>query len=296
MQKTIRGSVLSEGLCMGTVRKSGSIPETDIHKKIPPEDIENECNLFPRVQAEFTEGDILIIDGSDVIINPDDRTVKEFEKKREQAYAIYSAGLKAMNGKPVTIHTFDIAGGKKYPCIPIPEEENPLLGRRGIRYCTDNTDLFFPQLRALLRTAIHGYLYVMFPMITEEEEVKTLLSLVERMKKDLDKEKITYGQNVKIGIMIETPADRNNAKIARLYREDHPAVLPQIKAAIDTAEKYNKHVCLCGEMAGNALFTQALLDCGLECFSMPPERIQKIKKRYHVGCGNVGRETLKKEV
>ena len=549
MRKTIRGSVLSEGLCMGKVRKFGSIPETDIHKKIPPEDIENECNLFPRIQnevlkkiqdiisnpanvkdkaeqdilngyiailkdpelqndvtekirneryaltaalartskeyaedmegiedeylrqraddfnwiflmlisaaqdltentghtsdvntqnkqaqkdeknsapfilaaqnispvelaetdknlltgiilengsttshaaivarsygipmlsnispAEFNEGDILIIDGADVIINPDEQTVKAFEKKRERAaeeqrklnalidkkavtadgkhielfanigsdaevsavieqnadgiglfrtefllnenpnavpseqrqYEIYSAVLKAMDGKPVTIRTFDIGGDKKYPCIPMPEEENPFLGWRGVRYCTDNTELFFPQLRALLRSAVHGNLYIMFPMITAEEEVKTLLSLVERIKKDLDKEKTPYGHNVKVGIMIETPAaaliadklaqtvdffsigsndltqytlaaDRNNSKIAHLYREDHPAVLQLIKLTIKAAKKYKKHVCVCGEMAGNPVFTQALLNAGLPCFSMSPERIQKIK-------------------
>ena len=143
-------------------------------------------------------------------------------------------------------------------------------------------------------------------MITAEEEVKNLLRIVEDIKRDLDNEGIPYGHDVKIGIMIETPAaaliadklaqtvdffsigsndltqytlaaDRNNPKIAHLYRENHPAVLQLIKLTIEAARKYNKHVCVCGEMAGNPLFTQALLDSGLDCFSMSPERIQKIK-------------------
>ncbi|WP_428770648.1 phosphoenolpyruvate--protein phosphotransferase [Treponema sp. HNW] len=330
-------------------------------------------NISPE---EFNENDTLIIDGADVIINPGKKAVQEFEKKRRQAaeekrglaglidkkavttdgkhielfanigsdtevfaaieqnadgiglfrtefllnknpnavpseerqYEIYSSVLKAMRDKPVTIRTFDIGGDKKYPCIPMPEEENPFLGWRGIRYCVDNTELFFPQLRALLRAAVHGNLYIMFPMITTEEEVGTLLSIIGNIKADFDKEGIAYGKNVKIGIMIETPAaaliadklvqtvdffsigtndltqytlaaDRNNSKIAHLYREDHPAILQLIKLTIDAAKKYNKHVCVCGEMAGNPVFTQILLDSGLDCFSMSPERIQKIKSK-----------------
>lgn len=325
---------------------------------------------------EFDGNDILIIDAENVIINPDDETIKAFEKKRQKAaeeqkslnalidkkavtsdgrhiklfanigsdteaaaviaqnvdgiglfrtefllnenpnavpaeerqYEIYSSVLKSMDNKPVTIRTFDIGGDKKYPCIPMPKEENPFLGWRGIRYCIENTELFFPQLRALLRAAVHGNLYILFPMITTEEEVNDLLRIVEDIKKDLDKENIAYGKNVKIGIMIETPAaaliadklaqtvdffsigsndltqytlavDRNNEKTLHLYREDHPAVLRLIKTTIEAAKKHKKHVCLCGEMAGNTSFTQILLDSGLDCFSMSPERIQKIKSK-----------------
>ena len=225
----------------------------------------------------------------------------------ENQFETYRAVLRQMDGKIVTIRTFDIGGDKVYPCVHLPEEENPFLGWRGIRYCTDNIKLFFPQLRALLRAAVYGNLYIMFPMITTEEEVKNLLSLVERIKKDLHKEKISFGRNVKIGVMIETPAaaliadtlaqsvdffsigtndltqytlaaDRNNAKVAYLYRENHPAVLQLIKMTIDVGKKYKKHVCVCGEMAGNPLFTQSLLNLGLRCFSMTPANIQKVKK------------------
>ena len=225
----------------------------------------------------------------------------------ENQFETYRAVLRQMNGKSVTIRTFDIGGDKVYPCVHLPEEENPFLGWRGVRYMLDNTELLHKQLRALLRASVYGTLHIMFPMITTEEEVKSLLSSVERIKKDLHKEKIPYGRNVKVGVMIETPAaaliadklaqivdffsigtndltqytlasDRNNAKIAHLYRENHPAVLQLIRMTIDAGKKYKKHVCVCGEMAGNPLFTQELLNLGLRCFSMTPANIQKVKK------------------
>lgn len=225
----------------------------------------------------------------------------------ENQFKTYRAVLQAMDGKSVTIRTFDIGGDKLYPCVHLPEEENPFLGWRGVRYMLDNTELLHTQLRALLRASVYGTLHIMFPMITTEEEVKSLLSSVERIKKDLHKEKIPYGRNVKVGVMIETPAaaliadklaqivdffsigtndltqytlasDRNNAKIAHLYRENHPAVLQLIRMTIDAGKKYKKHVCVCGEMAGNPLFTQELLNLGLRCFSMTPANIQKVKK------------------
>ena len=225
----------------------------------------------------------------------------------ENQFKTYRAVLQAMDGKSVTIRTFDIGGDKLYPCVHFPKEENPFLGWRGVRYMLDNTELLHTQLRALLRASVYGTLHIMFPMITTEEEVKSLLSSVERIKKDLHKEKIPYGRNVKVGVMIETPAaaliadklaqivdffsigtndltqytlasDRNNAKIAHLYRENHPAVLQLIRMTIDAGKKYKKHVCVCGEMAGNPLFTQELLNLGLRCFSMTPANIQKVKK------------------
>ena len=225
----------------------------------------------------------------------------------ENQFKTYRAVLQAMDGKSVTIRTFDIGGDKLYPCVHLPKEENPFLGWRGVRYMLDNTELLHTQLRALLRASVYGTLHIMFPMITTEEEVKSLLSSVERIKKDLHKEKIPYGRNVKVGVMIETPAaaliadklaqivdffsigtndltqytlasDRNNAKIAHLYRENHPAVLQLIRMTIDAGKKYKKHVCVCGEMAGNPLFTQELLNLGLRCFSMTPANIQKVKK------------------
>ena len=268
--------------------------------------IELEANIGSEAEAEKAlqeHADGIGLFRTEFILNENpDRIPSE-----ERQYEIYAAVLKAMHGKPVTIRTFDIGGDKQYPCLPMPKEENPFLGWRGIRFCLDNKDFFYTQLRALFRSSTEGKLHIMFPMITEEEEVRRICEIVSEIKSDLDARRIPYGKDVQIGIMIETPAaaliaerlaplvdffsigsndltqytlaaDRGNDKISALYRESHPAVLRLIQNVIEAAKKYGKHVSVCGEMAGDASFTKKLLDMGLRCFSMSPANIQKVKR------------------
>ena len=268
--------------------------------------IELEANIGSEAEAEKAlqeHADGIGLFRTEFILNENpDRIPSE-----ERQYKIYAAVLKAMRGKPVTIRTFDIGGDKQYPCLAMPKEENPFLGWRGIRFCLDNEDFFYTQLRALFRSSTEGKLHIMFPMITEEEEVRRVCEIVSEIKSDLDARHIPYGKDVQIGIMIETPAaaliaerlaplvdffsigsndltqytlaaDRGNDKISALYRESHPAVLRLIQNVIEAAKKYGKHVSVCGEMAGDVSFTKKLLDMGLRCFSMSPANIQKVKR------------------
>lgn len=268
--------------------------------------IELEANIGSEAEAERAlqeRADGIGLFRTEFILNENpDRIPSE-----ERQYKIYAAVLKAMHGKPVTIRTFDIGGDKQYPCLAMPKEENPFLGWRGIRFCLDNKDFFYTQLRALFRSSTEGKLHIMFPMITEEEEVRRVCAIVSEIKSDLDARNIPYGKDVQIGIMIETPAaaliaerlaplvdffsigsndltqytlaaDRGNDKISALYRESHPAVLRLIQNVIEAGKKYGKHVSVCGEMAGDVSFTKKLLDMGLRCFSMSPANIQKVKR------------------
>ena len=268
--------------------------------------IELEANIGSEAEAERAlqeRADGIGLFRTEFILNENpDRVPSE-----ERQYKIYAAVLKAMRGKPVTIRTFDIGGDKQYPCLAMPKEENPFLGWRGIRFCLDNKDLFYTQLRALFRSSTEGKLHIMFPMITEEEEVRRIYEIVSETKSDLDARHIPYSKDVQIGIMIETPAaaliaerlaplvdffsigsndltqytlaaDRGNDKISALYRESHPAVLRLIQNVIEAGKKYGKHVSVCGEMAGDVSFTKKLLDMGLRCFSMSPANIQKVKR------------------
>ena len=268
--------------------------------------IELEANIGSEAEAEKAlqeHADGIGLFRTEFILNENpDRIPSE-----ERQYEIYAAVLKAMHGKPVTIRTFDIGGDKQYPCLAMPKEENPFLGWRGIRFCLDNKDFFYTQLRALFRSSTEGKLHIMFPMITEEEEVRRICEIVSEIKSDLDARNIPYSKDVQIGIMIETPAaaliaerlaplvdffsigsndltqytlaaDRGNDKISALYRESHPAVLRLIQNVIEAGKKYGKHVSVCGEMAGDVSFTKKLLDMGLRCFSMSPANIQKVKR------------------
>ncbi len=268
--------------------------------------IELEANIGSEAEAEKAlqeRADGIGLFRTEFILNENpDRIPSE-----ERQYKIYAAVLKAMRGKPVTIRTFDIGGDKQYPCLAMPKEENPFLGWRGIRFCLDNKDFFYTQLRALFRSSTEGKLHIMFPMITEEAEVRRICEIVSEIKSDLDARRIPYSKDVQIGIMIETPAaaliaerlaplvdffsigsndltqytlaaDRGNDKISALYRESHPAVLRLIQNVIEAGKKYGKHVSVCGEMAGDVSFTKKLLDMGLRCFSMSPANIQKVKR------------------
>lgn len=226
----------------------------------------------------------------------------------ENQFKTYRAVLQAMDGKSVTIRTFDIGGDKLYPCVHLPKEENPFLGWRGVRYMLDNTELLHTQLRALLRASVYGTLHIMFPMISCEEEVQRLRSAVESVQRDLQSKGIAYDKNVGIGIMVETPAaalttdslaplvdffsigtndltqytlavDRGNRNINTLYNEGHPAVVRLIREVCEAGQKHNKHVSVCGEMAGDTAFTETLLKAGVRCLSMGSARIQRVKDR-----------------
>jgi phosphoenolpyruvate-protein kinase (PTS system EI component) len=144
-----------------------------------------------------------------------------------------------------------------------PAEENPFLGWRGIRMCLDVPELFKPQLRALLRAAVHGNLKIMFPMIVDNVELRGAKKILEECRQELESEGKEFGE-LEVGIMVETPAaairaadiapevsffsigtndlvqytlaaDRGNERLTRLQSADHPAVLDLIGKTCDPA-------------------------------------------------------------
>ncbi len=224
----------------------------------------------------------------------------------EEQFEVYKQVLSAMGEKPVIFRTLDAGGDKQIASLGIPAEENPFLGWRAIRYCLKRTDVFKTQIRALLRASMYGNAKIMLPMIISKEEVLQAKTIIHEVYEELQKESIDV-KKVPVGIMIETPAaavnavelasisdffsigtndltqytlavDRGNGHIADLYDEGHPAVMYLIRHVIDSANKANIPVGLCGEMAGNADFTEKLLKNGLRDFSMSPILILKAKK------------------
>src|SRR5688572_23958380 len=95
----------------------------------------------------------------------------------EEQYREYRRVLEAFDGRPVVIRTFDI-GGDKLPVGGYPSEANPFLGWRAIRMCLDQPDLFKTQLRALLRSAVHGDLRIMLPLVVTVDEVRQTRELL----------------------------------------------------------------------------------------------------------------------
>jgi phosphotransferase system enzyme I (PtsI) len=225
----------------------------------------------------------------------------------EDQFQAYKTVLEKMQGRPVIIRTFDIGADKPVPYLNLPKETNPALGYRAIRICLDRKEMFYTQLRALLRASVFGRLKTMFPMIISVEEVREARAVMEQVKTDLTAEKIAFATDVETGIMIETPAavmlseelakecdffsigtndltqytlavDRMNGKISKLYDQRHPAVLKMIEATANSARKAGIPVGICGESAADPALTKFYLKIGISELSVAPSSILGLKK------------------
>ncbi len=224
----------------------------------------------------------------------------------EEQYEVYSQLAEKFS--QVTLRLFDLGAEKKIADLPFHEEENPALGERGIRYLFSHKDLLYPQLRAILRaSARKRNIKLMAPMITNLEEIRELLLVVEDAKGQLRMEKKPYDEKIKIGIMVEVPsiamlveraaklvdflsvgtndltqyifaADRANERVSKLCNPLDPAFLKLMRFMIKKARDYGKEISVCGEMASRPLHAAVLLGLGLREFSVSPAMLPIIKK------------------
>ena len=180
------------------------------------------------------------------------------------------------------------------------------MGNRGIRFCLDRKNLFKTQIRAIYRASRYGNLGMMYPMISEEEEMDAIEELIREVKAELSSEGIPF-KNIRTGIMMETPAavmigeelarrvdflgigtndlsqytlamDRQNPLLRKKYNDHHPAVVRMIKMIIDAGHKENCKVCLCGELAADTRLTETFLRMGVDALSVVPACILPVRK------------------
>lgn len=226
----------------------------------------------------------------------------------EEQFKIYSEVAEKFKNMPVTIRTFDLGGDKNIPYLELQKEENPFLGLRGIRLAFKFLDIFRKQLRAILKAGgRYPNIQILLPMVSTIEEVREAKKIIEEIKDDLRKEKISYNENIKIGIMIEVPSaaiisdllskevnffsigtndliqyllavDRNNERVNYLYNSFDMSVLKIIKEIIKNAKSRSIKVSMCGEMASDVNAVPYLVDYGLDEFSVEVNCLLKIKK------------------
>jgi phosphoenolpyruvate-protein phosphotransferase (PTS system enzyme I) len=225
------------------------------------------------------------------------------EEEQYQAYRQVAAALKP---SPVVIRTLDLGGDKFLSHLQLPQEMNPFLGWRAIRFCLQERPVFRAQLRAILRASVEGNVKMMYPMISGLDELVQANALVEEYKAELKAENVPFNPDLEIGAMIEIPSavmvadslarrlkflslgtndliqytlavDRMNEKVAHLYEPTNPAILRLIKATVDAGHRNGNWVGVCGEMAGDPTLTPLLLGLGVDELSATPSLVPPVK-------------------
>lgn len=225
----------------------------------------------------------------------------------EEQYKVYRHFSEEMEALPLILRTLDVGGDKILKELEQPKEENPFLGWRAIRFCLDEQKIFKTQLRAILRANVNHNIKILIPMVSCLQEIKDTKKIIEGVKKELRRQKITFYPEIEIGIMIEIPAaaimsdviakevdflsfgtndltqytlavDRTNQKIARLFNDMHPAVLRLMQMTIKNANNFKKDISICGELAGNPSAIAIILGLGIRKLSMSPFAIPRIKR------------------
>jgi phosphotransferase system enzyme I (PtsI) len=230
----------------------------------------------------------------------------------DEQFECYRSAVEHMQGLPMTIRTVDVGADKPLDRMSIQELRhehvlNPALGLRAIRWSLSEPEMFLQQLRAILRASAYGKVRILVPMVGQLNEVRQTLAQIALAKRQLTDEGIPF-TDAEVGAMVEIPAtaimiplfaphfdflsigtndliqytlaiDRADEQVAHLYDPWHPAVLQLVAATIDCGRRMGKSVSVCGEMAGDPVFTEILLAMGLRSFSMHPSRIAEVKQR-----------------
>ncbi len=239
----------------------------------------------------------------------------------EEHYRTYRRVLEALAPRPVTIRTFDL-GADKMPAGQRDHADNPALGLRAIRYCLRHPDMFRDQLRALLRAGVHGNLKIMFPMVSGVAELRAAKRMLAEAREELSREGVET-KVPPVGIMVELPAaamladrlarecdffsvgtndliqytiaiDRQNKDVAYLYKPLHLSVLRTLRFICQAGREAGIPVSMCGEMAGEPLYTLVLLGLGLDELSMNGPSIPLVKKVVRAASAADGRALLER--
>jgi phosphotransferase system enzyme I (PtsI) len=223
----------------------------------------------------------------------------------DEQFIAYKRVLELADGKPLTLRTLDIGGDKTLSYLPLPKEENPFLGNRALRLCLCKPELFRVQIRAALRAALFGDLWLMLPMVGSIDDIRRGKAFLDETREELKAEKVLFG-DVKFGIMIEIPsiaaiadkaaqmvdfasvgtndlcqylcaADRMNPATEAYYQTFSPAMARTLGAIAAAFHNAGKPVSICGELAGDPLGAVLLAGLGIRKLSMSGTKMTRVK-------------------
>jgi phosphotransferase system enzyme I (PtsI) len=229
----------------------------------------------------------------------------------EEQYALLRTVVEGMSGRPVTIRTLDVGGEKLAAAIGdrANQSANPMLGLRAIRFSLKEPKLFEVQLSAILRAGAHGPTRLLLPMISSVHQIKQVKVILKRVTSRLKRRNVSVAATPpSLGVMIEVPGaaliadslaqevdffaigtndltmytlaiDRGDEQVADLYNPLHPAVLRLIQFTLGAAQRAEKPVSICGEIAGDPRYAPLLVGLGVRELSMASQSIPRVKQR-----------------
>ena len=225
----------------------------------------------------------------------------------EEQFLAYRKVALEFGERPVVLRTLDVGGDKQLGSLQLPKEENPFLGLRALRLCFEELPLFKTQIRAVLRAACYGNLWLMLPMVASLDDIRAAKAVIDDVKNCLAQEGIEFKADVPVGIMIEIPSiamvadiavnevdfasigtndlcqyltavDRMNPAVSKYYQCYHPAMFRMIKQVVSVFNGAGKPVSVCGEMGGDPPAVAALIGLGIRKLSMGISSVPGVKK------------------
>jgi phosphoenolpyruvate-protein phosphotransferase len=245
---------------------------------------------------------------------------RETPPSEAEQHTEYQQLAEVLCGKPLTVRTLDIGGDKPIPYLPMPAEENPALGLRGVRTSLWRPDLLRQQLRAILGVRPYGQCRILLPMITDVAEIRSVRAMVEEARAGIGRH-----EPIEVGVMIETPAsallaesiaveadffsigtndltqytlamDRGHPELAARLDALHPAVLRLIARTAEAAQPHRRTVAVCGGLASDPVAAPILIGLGVHELSAVPSVIPRLKalirKLTMTDCTSVARQAL----
>jgi phosphocarrier protein FPr len=215
--------------------------------------------------------------------------------------AIYSEIVRVLGPRRrVVIRALDVGGDKPLPYLPIPREDNPFLGERGIRVLLDHPELFRTQIRAILRASRGGFVSIMFPMIATVGEWRAARGILEEERERLGVPRIEAGIMVEVAsaalladqfakevdffsigtndlTQYTLAMDRGHPRLAPQVDGLSPAVLRLIAQTVRAAKAHGRWTGVCGGIAGDAQAVPLLVGLGVDELSVSVPVIPTIK-------------------
>jgi phosphotransferase system enzyme I (PtsI) len=223
-------------------------------------------------------------------------------------YEVLAKALKPVQGKEITLRLLDLGGDKTLPYLDLNEKIDSPLGLRGVRLLLKFPNLLETQIRVCLRLSARFKIKVLVPMVSLPEDMTGIRKILDQEKEKLKAKKQAFNEKIPLGAMIETPsailaledlikasdflsigtndllqytmaADREKANVASYYEAGNRLILKWLKEIVEKAAAAGIDCELCGELAGNLEFTEELVKCGLEHYSVTPHLIPRIKNK-----------------